>query len=143
MDPPLVAAPAHNSFSPESPKPTNCRYLLVLISCLIKTIFPQSSLFVTSRNSHVTLLTNLSQFPRIVTPVTPPRQSSILELIKSQTSLVMYFQHLSIQIPVCPLVLRSCLNSELLSIIVPLLFSCSDYCINNFVQEHCYVSCYV
>src|SRR5882724_13109385 len=27
---------------------------------------------VTSRNSHVTLLTNLGQFPRIITPVTPP-----------------------------------------------------------------------
>ena len=26
---------------------------------------------VTSRNSHITLLTNLGQFPRIVTPVTP------------------------------------------------------------------------
>src|SRR5882724_1187946 len=64
---------------------------------------------VTSRNSHITLLTNLSQFPRIVTPVTPPCQSSILELIKSRTCLVMYFQHPSIQIPVCPLVLRFCL----------------------------------
>src|SRR5882724_9022403 len=96
-----------------------------------------------SCNSHITLLTNLGQFPRIVTLVTPPCQSSILELIKSWTCLVMYFRHQSIQIPVCPLVLHSCLSSELLSIIVPLLFSCSDYCINNFVQEHFYVSCYV
>src|SRR5882724_10576491 len=100
---------------------------------------------VMSRNSHVTLLTNVGQFPRIVTPVTPPRQSSILELIKSRTCLVMYFRHLSIQIPVCPLVLRSRLNSELLSIIVPLLFSCSNYCINNFVQEIplCFLLCLI
>src|SRR5882724_9170740 len=98
---------------------------------------------VTSRKSHITLLTNLGQFPRIITPVTPPHQSSILELIKSRTCLVMYFQHPSIQIPVCPLVLRSCLNSKLLSIIVPLLFSCSNYCINNFIQGYLYVSCCV
>src|SRR5882724_7454549 len=108
-------------------------------------IHAPSSVFVTSCNSHVTLLTNLGQFPRIITPVTPPRLSSILELIKSRTCLVMYFRHPSIQIPVCPLVLRSRLNSELLSVIVLLLFSCSNYCINNFVQEIplCFLLCLI
>src|SRR5882724_3398581 len=91
---------------------------------------------VTSCNSHVTLLTNLGQFPRIVTLVTLPHQSSILELIKSRTCLVMYSQHLSIQIPVCPLVLRSHLSSELLSIIVPLLFSCSIIVLTNSFKKY-------
>ena len=68
-----------------------------------------------------------------------------LDVIKSQTCLVMYFRHSFIQIPVCPLVLRSCLNSKLLSIIVPLLFSCSNYGINNFVQEIplCFLLCLI
>src|SRR5882724_3827031 len=116
-----------------------------LVTDLIAMQKPAMNDSVMSHNSHVTLLTNLSQFLRIVTPVTPPRQSSILELIKSQTCLVMYFRHLSIQILVCPLVLCSHLNSELLSVIVLLLFSCSNYCINNFVQEIplCFLLCLI
>src|SRR5882724_2582780 len=67
-------------------------------------------LLVMSCNSHVTLLTNLSQF-RVLSHLSHcirPISSSISEFIKSRTCLVMYSQHLSIQIPVCPLVLHFC-----------------------------------
>jgi len=84
---------------------------------------------VTSCNSHVTLLTNLGQFwvPSHLSQPHHTISSSISELIKSQTCLVMYFQHPFIQIPVvllfyvsvpvpnyCPLLSHYCFLSRLL-----------------------------
>jgi len=88
---------------------------------------------------HVTLLTNLSQFPRTAHTSHTPMQSSILELIKILTCLVMYFRHhlLGSQSVSCFMFLSV---PKLLSIIGPVIVFLFRSLYQQLHSEHFYVS---